>query len=80
MLDKKSEQAIEKTIKQMNGDVPLGKDINNMSIEEINKLEQDLKDTKEFIKMNGWGNELSDNVIKSLEIQIKKRKEQLSGN
>lgn len=77
MLDKKQEQAIEKTIKQMNGDIPLGKDIMSMSIEDINKLEQDLKDTKAFIQMNGGGNELSDNVIKSLEIQIKKRKEQL---
>lgn len=77
MLSKKQEQAIEKTIKQMNGDIPLGKDIMSMSIEELNKLEQDLKDTKAFIEMNGGGNELSNNVIKSLEIQIKKRKEQL---
>ena len=35
---------LEKTIKQMNKTEPLGKDIKDMSYEELERLEQDLKD------------------------------------
>lgn len=77
-MNKDEEQKLEKTIKQMNNVIAYDKEIKNMSIQEIQKLEQDIKDTKEFIKMKqGNFNELQKNIISSLEIQIQKRKKEL---
>lgn len=65
---------LEKTIKQMNKMEPLGKDIKDMSYEELEKLEQDLKDTEKFIEWNGGMNKLQKNIIDSLRFKIKQHK------
>lgn len=65
---------LEKTIKQMNKTEPLGKDINDMSLEELEQLEQDLNDTEKFLEWNGGANELQKNIIESLRMKIKKQK------
>lgn len=65
---------LEKTIKQMNKMEPLEKDIKNMSFEELEKLEQDLRDTEKFIEWNGGMNELQKNIIESLRFKIKQYK------
>ena len=65
---------LEKTIKQMNKTEPLVKDIKDMSYEELERLEQDLKDTEKFLEWNGGMNELQKNIIESLRMKIKQQK------
>lgn len=65
---------LEKTIKQMNKMEPLGKDIKDMSFEELEMLEKDLRDTEKFLEWNGGMNELQKNIIESLRFKIKQHK------
>ena len=58
----------------MNKTEPLGKDIKDMSYEELERLEQDLKDTEKFLEWNGGMNELQKNIIESLRMKIKQQK------
>ena len=65
---------LEKTIKHMNKTEPLGKDIKDMFYDELERLEQDLKDTEKFLEWNGGMNELQKNIIESLRMKIKQQK------